>query len=478
MKKICDYQRYLNMISKKYPTNVGALSVLYFFTIFAAVSFSAIKESILLSIFCIPILFGFNVLMNNRKPELRVLPVSDKFAIRNLIYIFPVRLCVIVTAIIVAAIIAFTGISIATQETTFEFLMASMPIENQFIVGLIYGILFFLGYYFLLWLTCVCFFLSNQKYYVYSGYGIFIVLFIGITFGLKKVIQYNGAIGEIFIYQLKDYVPFAWSILIIIWVATIFIAIVDWRIGLRIYRSGSNMNWMPTTESHGKTFSAGKKGTIVISLIVVSIIIYILLIPIGGFFSGYDNQIDYYSNSAEQYHDCESWEMDFGESKTLIFSNLSVLFPEDVQKDTVNNYYAGAEGGYEGDEDAYSTNITSYRYLSITLDESDYQKEKERISNISVNQDGQTYYLYHDTTHFQQEAYIAVYDSEISEFEYVLLDDENSTIQYILTNGITPDQTPAGNVCLPTHDAFQVVPASEKRAYGDSDRYSIYDFMW
>lgn len=476
MKKIYRFQNYLGQVGKKYTTNVGIEFLLCFVSLFLGTIFSGMKENGIALIFCFSNLYGFRTLMLHRKPELRLLPVSDKFAVCNLIYISPSILGALSAVALVAVKIVYSILLLVTGNSSPALLRSSLPGKHQLMFGFTFGILFFMGCFCFMWLCCTCFFLTNRKQYVYVGYGLYLVLFFGMTLGLKTILAACGAKGTIYIYQLKDYIPHAWSILLFLWGIVLLLAWIDWKIGLRIYRNGSNLDWIPSTVFKEMNRTSRRNLILFILILFACMILFNLLTPARSLALGYDHHVDYHSDSIEQYMDYKSFDMKFKKGKQPIIESSLVVFPKEVQKEQVIKYVAGAKGGYEGNENAYSMDIASYRYLSVQLGELDYQKEKQRISNISITQDGQTHHLYHDKTHFRQEAYLAVYSIKLREFEYALFDDHARSIQYIYANGISPDQTPAGSQCIPTHDATQVILDSANKVSGNSDSFSIYDF--
>lgn len=99
------------------------------------------------------------------------------------------------------------------------------------------------------------------------------------------------------------------------------------------------------------------------------------------------------------------------------------LFPDLVDKMT--------DVTFEGEMDTNLFDTTGYLVLSGKYSKEDFQKEKQRISEVSCDIKGVTQAVVYDESSFDLPAYVAS-DGYDSSYEYALVDEENCRITYVL----------------------------------------------
>lgn len=100
--------------------------------------------------------------------------------------------------------------------------------------------------------------------------------------------------------------------------------------------------------------------------------------------------------------------------------SLFMIFPElEYSSIGIESYFYEKAIGLFG---------TTYEVvLSYTLDEDDYEKEVQRMKDISLTQNGETHIVTYTTEGFKYPAYVTVFESE-SIYEYALIDEDNNRI--------------------------------------------------
>lgn len=469
MKKILNYQRFIIKFANP-ESNASGISILLIIVLAGiAAEFSVLQWGYFNIANAAVLVCGLMVLTKHRKMELRSIPVSDSFVLKNLLFYLPVRLCIIMIIAIVIIFCTLTVTLFALNDLSFAMMRVALPEFPQFMSGTVYGILLLVGFYALIWFAGAIFFLKARKGYICVGYSIIATLFLEGNTELRSYLYSNSSKKKYYIYELMSSLPMPWVILIVIWAAVVILAFIDWKIGLKIYRKSSNYGVVSNNMEPTRLRST--KSTITALLIGVSVLIAFIVIIIKLFDSDMDSEINYSSDKISQYSDWDTWK-DRSDMDAEYWCRMNrIIFPKEIKADNVNSYYAAAKGEY-GDN---STNCYWYRYLSVTFDKNTYEAERSRLDKLNLSYQGETLHLLHDAEHFDDEAYIAEYSVHDDIYEYAILDNETYTIQYLYMNGKTPDKTPAGADCLPLNSAFSLIDANDINS--DNDSFSVYEIL-
>lgn len=205
-----------------------------------------------------------------------------------------------------------------------------------------------------------------------------------------------------------------------------------------------------------------KEKIIAIIGVVVGAMLYIgLIVAVTGFIFSYSGLYSRYeTENISEYGNYEGHvEMEAEE----LFSHRSLLriFPEKI-KDSykVNQYYYCC--GSAGFDNMYQL------VLDYELPKDEFEEEVDRLSQLSVEYNGQTHSVIYDTANFKYPAYVTMFTKH-SDYEYALIDEANNRIICILSCLEDIETLPVEKEYLPVDkEAY----ADEKGWYG----YSMYHF--
>lgn len=261
--------------------------------------------------------------------------------------------------------------------------------------------------------------------------------------------------------------------------------IIAWRGSLKLYRAdlkGQEKSvdaqdkiderfnrYMKSTLSR-----SGKRQRIVMSALLILVgVLSIMGICVGLFGAGNGKKVNIITSNPADYinWNCYAKEIDIDDN---LWRTGETIFPEDMDEEYIDEYYVKIDG--EFCKDNWSS-ISKLRFLVATLPEEEYQKEKERLANISVScydeeVENNTNYILHDTDNFEVEAYIAVYETGLR-YEYALTDDKKNQIVYLFDSDAASEEIPT-DVDFRSNALANVVPIT--RANTNGKGFSIYSF--
>ena len=114
----------------------------------------------------------------------------------------------------------------------------------------------------------------------------------------------------------------------------------------------------------------------------------------------------------------------FLEEEYAEYRSLLLTFPENTMDSmNIEKFY------YE--RDLASLDIGYKILLTYTLDEDDFEEEKQRLEDISITYEGETRNILYTEEGFHYPAYVAVFS--MGTYEYALIDEENHRIICVFT---------------------------------------------
>lgn len=438
VRKVIAYQKLLNsmqMYSKGISLKVYALIFLAFLSIIVN-GMVGFRYSFAMYFFISILFFGTHYMTNVRKTLYRNLPVSDRFVVLNCIIVMP--LCTLIGVLMIISLIGAisyiisnisSGIWTSMYEAIFYDLIGLKGSINVY--GCIWAILLAVTIWFVF---CAAVF-SRKKYLKIMA----IVAFVGIYTLIEVVMinsaRKNGYYGGIKLSDIVDIFP-KYALVFSMIIITIISGILCYKYCVKMLRYDikgqstvtndeaknlSEFNKMTKANIRGNSFS--KKNVIIImALIGTFAFVFMISGTLGDFYNvDASNKIEQITTNIEDY---KNWDMndEFGWS----YSDTSTfIFPEEIDSKNVVSYNAAKYGVKNQNLDK------AHRILVQNFSKEEFETERKRIAGISYESPdaGKVNYIIHDTKHFKNEAYIAIYDDFL--YEYAIMDEEKLQITYL-----------------------------------------------
>ena len=108
------------------------------------------------------------------------------------------------------------------------------------------------------------------------------------------------------------------------------------------------------------------------------------------------------------------------------YSGLKV-FPKDISKDDINNYY------YKSQDTIFSPEVQVF--MEAVYDAESFEREVSRLSEIRVSKNEDTNLILKDAEHFIADAYVCEYNWNNC-YEYALVSEADKKIDYIFLQNI------------------------------------------
>lgn len=494
LRKIYAYQRLL-CNDYAYSSKGKTIAILLFapmFLLFIVDAVMGFRVGAPLTGLIVLVFFLPNIIAANHTSRfMRMLPVSDHFVVANRLFLFPL----IFPTIVVFALLLFELLF----GVLFYFIKGEIWINNISMIKIFYnipGIVFSIFILYGIWfLFCISAFHRDKKKKIIGCYAVWFLCFLG------SMAAVHGARmqGIYSVFSLTD-IPEVYENIPMIPISILFACaagLLAWKQCLRLYRADlagqrksvledeKNMEAIAAMAVQLYTEKGKRNRRIIIALCVIAL----LLVPFGiGFLfanwisSGTEEMtLDYQSNVPSDYADWESYSGHAIMEEEDFVNSALLIFPDDVQTDTVDEYYAFAEGSYGIGESSSWMDCSWARFLAVTLPEEEYIKEKARISNLSLTCGGEedgvkglTNPVLHDTEHFSTDCYIAVFSDPMGYYEYALTSDENHQILYVYGENFIMDDIPTEKDILPKSPRKVI---SIRTANDGFKGYSIYSFF-
>ena len=468
LKKIVAYQRMLLSgwalsRSASVKITIGFLLYVIMGTVFDIFSCIAYDFLVMLAFFML--IYFQDLIENHTSPYMRSIPASDRFAVANYLFVLPIVMVFDLVAITLGAIFVLLAL---IQRISFISLFVPGLTHMQSIMGIMFYLLLFIGFWFLLCLQAF----QPKRFTRNVWYGSIIVLFIAINIILSYILRQNGFNGS---YLLSD-IPLLFPTHIVM-VSTLLFAVlcgaIAWNRCLTLYHA-NNSN-QPTSRyaqwlEHSMPVAESNEG--IKPLTVAGIVGPLLLIGIAlslghGLFDGGGQPHYIETHSASDYDDWESYIGQTGIPGDLaIIDSGLVLFPETVDDKSVDEYYACADITYDA-------SANGARLLAVSLSDASYQEEIDRLSSVTLTYNGQTNEVLTNTELFATRAYIALFIDSQQEYEYALCDDTTRQIIYVFCENNNLDQMPTTLAYKPT-SYFAVIPPTQFN--GGERGFSLYSF--
>ncbi len=439
-RKIWNYQ---NILCKSLTKESSHGILVFIFIPLAVDIFSGyqmwLTEWLCLALCCL----GAELIENNSSRMRKILPVSDKFAVANMLFGFPLYI----------GSLSFAGIFVVLGilQVVFE-----MVIEGRFqdfsgivvsihdILGVVFSLLIYMSIWF--WM-CLGAFHKDTKlrrcWYIAEA----VVCIAGIWI-LDTVLESMGIQVEFALADLPSVFPVVPTMLAGLLFAFVS-GVIAWNGSLRLYR-GDTKGQRHTLDMQDKMeeqclnrvsndiTKTGKLKKRVGILLAIGIVVFcmfsIMFVGTSILDTGEIQKVDITTSNPSEYSDWDSYaqEMDVDAE---IMETGELIFPDNMNTKYIDEYFAKLDGNFEIYEDGYASSISGLRFMVATLPEEEYQKEKVRLAGISVtckdeSVENNVNRILHDTEHFPLEAYIAVYEEGL-EYEYALTDDEDKQIIYV-----------------------------------------------
>lgn len=478
VKKILSYQKLLWLGSKlpriKRGTGVLLFIFVMIFTLFSEIILGV--DSMSAGFFPIIMLILGSTFASNT-PLKRTVPVSDKFHVANILFVFPL-LCAALIWVVLTCV--FGGIGLLFHIPDITPIPEKFELYSHYIFsGTVFRILFIAGIWFLM--VSAAFHRRKLTRYLY-GSAIFACM-LAFYAVLSLTLSHRGYHNNYSLVEIPEMFSPLWTICGAA-VFAIGTGIFAWKRCLSLYRADLNGQGKQSEDqtaanlisnfSEQEAFTQNKKKDWVRT--VLCFVPLILIITASSlFFRGLFGGGTPFSVESRTASDYAAWNILTQQVKMpddLYYTESGLLtFPESVDEDTVQEYYAHFWGKYA---DGWSS-CYSVRFLVLQLPQKQYIEEKERVSGLSLSHEGETNVMLHDVEHFAGDAYIAIFNSEMSNYEYVIFDDEKHQATYVFCEG---DSAALGNI--PTQRDFwvntKVSPILLRQSNDDNGGYSIYSF--
>lgn len=452
LKKIYEFQK-LNNYMLSMESRGGRNMALRIFLLFAiTISMPLIsigigmKTSFWLLLFIIVMWMGYMQMTNIRNTLIRNLPVSDKFLVANCMFINWIQYYVMVFGVLLIMQLAGSLLYILTDTKSSSAMNSSISLiydigfinfdSGLSIIAIVFCLLVMLTIWFCF---CIAMFTRNKIARAIIMIGI-AVIYLAFIYSVKRGAVNKGFYGSV---KLTDalQVYSVYPVMIIALVAAVIMGIVCWKYCLKKLRydvKGQETSYINETKSINEynkfvQQTVGNRGDMngkrTVALIVVAVMVFAVVISMQkfGIIGSSDDakEIDIRTSSVADY---DKWEDKEG----------NYIFPESVNESEVSEYKAAKYGAI--DTAAEWESLVKYRYLCQRLSDDEYEAEKERVAAITVTNNSKyaskhENHMIHDTKHFPKEAYIAIYQPTLQEYEYALFDDEKKEITYVYCSG-------------------------------------------
>lgn len=403
--------------------------------------------------------------VNNRM--LRQVPVSDKFAVFNLIVITP--LCFMIVTGLFLLLLATVGIG-----------SIMLMVGDTSTMGMAYGgtIVDFIKD----WLINILLLLIRWSIFVLISFyrervkkiGIFIaylVLYLTSNWWLVQTLREYKYFGQYTYYEIVQLLPFGqWIVIGLIFTAVV-LWIYTWKTCLTLYRADIKGQKRTKSLKIQEVPAQQKSSWVAVSVLMVILVAFFIGIMIATFSNPDGKACDIVIDDSQNYYELSVYADEQGiNSEVYFLDSNQTIFPESVDGIEVEQYYASIRGKHG---DGWSS-LAWERLLVATYTENEYKNEKERVSMLSITHDSQTNKIVKDTEHFATEAYIAIYDEEYGLYEYALFDDENRQVAYVFLQDSSPNEIDTDTDITFKGNSSKIVPI--KKSNTRTKGYSIYSF--
>ena len=159
-------------------------------------------------------------------------------------------------------------------------------------------------------------------------------------------------------------------------------------------------------------------------IVIVVVLFLVILVCILTIFINFLNQIDEDSLTIITDTNAYKGRTAFFEEEDAEYRSLLLTFPENTMDNiNIEKFY------YE--RDLASLDIGYKILLTYTLDEEDFEEEKQRLEDISITYEGETRNILYTEEGFYHPAYVAVFS--MGTYEYALIDEKNHKIICVFT---------------------------------------------
>lgn len=478
LKKIWSYQ---NILCKSAVR--GNQGIVPFIVIPTAFSIFTSYEMGLPEWLCLALCWiGVGIIENHSSRLRKTLPVSDKFAVANMLFGFPLY----IGSLSLAGILVILGVLQVVLEVVFEGRMtdfSGMVVSMNDILGFVFSLLVSIGIWF--WMCLGAFHRDRKvrrRWYIAVGVACVAGIWI-----LDTMMESMGIRVDFALMDLLNVFPQVPTMVAGLAFAVIS-GIIAWQGSLRLYRGdtkgqknapdmGDKIETQFVNNMSNSTTKSKKTVEILIVLCVLALCT-VFVMSVGGSIlgPGESQNVDIVTSDPAKYSDWNSYEQKIGVEEDILETG-EVIFPENMDVKYIDEYFAKIDGKFKTYDDGYSSSISSLRFMVATLPEEEYQKEKERLAGITVTCEDEAVidnvnHILHDTEHFPAEAYIAVYEDNY-EYEYALAADENRQIIYVYAYDAPLKE-------IPTEADFRANTGTNvitmRQANTDMKGFSVYSF--
>lgn len=471
LKRIRNYQKYCWKAMNANKSSEESI-IIFFVIFFATISVGTMAVRLnLLDIAMVCALLGlscqYNQGMNNRM--LRQAPVSDRFAVFNLIIVAPLSMVIVVAlfigmlAIIMSSIIMFTTGNGETLERNLIYPWVDIDLIKDWSIRILLFII--------RWGVFVLISFYRERIKKIALTIVYVALFLASNWYLVQALRNNEYYGQYTYYEIIELFPCVKWIVISLVFVVILLWIYTWKTCLRLYRT--DIKGQKTVKNRREQDVVVQKKS---SLSAVIVLVVIFVAFIGGImiavFSGSDRkECNIVIDNSQYYYELSVYADEQGLDPELCFADGNqIIFPESIEGVEVKQYHAAIQGEYG---DGWCS-LAWERLLVATYTEDKYRIEKDRVSTLSVTYRSKTNQVIKDTQHFATETYVAVYDNGMNTYEYAMFDDENRQVVYVYLQDRLPNQIDTDIDIAFKHNASKLVPV--KKANTSTRGYSIYSF--
>lgn len=425
---------------------------------------------------------GMGIIENHSSRLQKTLPVSDKFAVANMLFVFPLYIgSLSLAGILVILVVLQVVLEVIIEGRMIDF--SGMVVSMADILGFVFALLVSMGIWF--WMCLGAFHKDRKvrkKWHIAVGAVCVAGIWILDTILEAMGIRVDFALGDlpvVFPTGLTMFAGLAFALIS---------GVLAWLGSLRLYRrdikgqtntpdTGDKIEaQLVNTVSNSVTGTKRAIGTLIVAWILILGVFVVMLVGGSILGPGESQNVDIVTSNPAEYSVWDSYEKEMGIEEDILETG-EVIFPENMDVEYMDEYFAKIDGKFKAYDDGYSASISSLRFMVATLPEEEYQKEKERLAGITVTCEDEAVvdnvnHILHDTEHFPAEAYIAVYEDNY-EYEYALADDENQQITYVYAC-VAPLKE------IPTEVDFRAKTGTDvismQRANTDMKGFSIYSF--
>lgn len=472
IKKIHNYQKYCRTLMSNAEIgreNGFVFPMIIFLSMLVggvgAIEWSSLDYIMVVMISAAGMLYGNNM----RRQQLLQIPVSDKFAVLNIIVIFPLY-WVVVGSILLGVVMALSGGVIfvfgnggALGDILYLPSMSDISVLAEWGLQMVPHLIIWA----IIMLVSFC---QGRWKKISILIGTALVLGIGNWCITQRLAHYQYY-GNYSYFEATQLLPHGGIIVAVLAVMAVVVWIYTWKKCLALYRGDVKGQKRYKEVEVGKSKSpikelSGKTGSAILIIVTIVFMGFIAAVMFSG-----GEKCSIVTENHTDYQDFLVCLEEEGVESDVYFleSNLSI-FPESIDHLEVEEYYAAVEGEYG---DGWSS-LNWKRILVVNYSEDEYEIERDRVSSLSISYKNQSNKVLKDTEHFAHEAYIAIYNDVWSTYEYALFDDDNYQVAYIFLQENSPYDLETNIDVRINGSRKDILPV--KLANAEDGGYSIYSF--